>query len=119
MLQFGVSLALSASVLYLLVEPIVNSGEELFTTALSAVYPILDIGLFTLAFAILLVFIKGSIGKAWFFLTSGVILNVVADLLFAFADLHGFYFEGHPFELFWLWGYVAFLLGFHIHRSEL
>jgi len=48
-----------------------------------------------------------------------VILNIVADLLFTYADLQGFYYEGHPLELFWLWGYVAAILGLYIHRREL
>jgi len=119
MLQVGVTVALSVIVSYLLVMPTINSGEDLFTTALSAAYPILDIGLFTVAFASLLIFIKGSIGKAWFLFTLGIILNIVADLSFTYAELQGFYYEGHPFELLWLWGYIAFLLGFHIHKREL
>jgi len=118
-LQLCVTIALSATVSFLLVVPIVNSVEDLFTTTLSAIYPVLDIGLFAVAFATLLIFLKGSIGKAWFLFTCGVTLNVVADLSFAYAELQGFYYEGHPFELFWLWGYVAFLLGFYVHRREL
>jgi len=119
MFQLGVTGALLVAVSFLLVVPIINSGEDLFTTALSAAYPILDIGLFAVAFAVLLIFLEGSIGKAWFFFTLGVILNIAADLLFTYAELQGFYYEGHPFELFWLWGYVAFLLGFYIHKREL
>jgi len=111
--------ALSVAVSYLLLIPILASGEDVFTTALSASYPILDIILFTLAFAMLSIVLEGTVGKAWFFLTVGIILNVVADLFFTFGELQGFYYEGHPFELFWLWGYIAFLLGFYIHWREL
>jgi len=89
------------------------------TIILSTAYPILDIGLFAVAFSILLIFFKGTIGKAWLFLTGGIILNIAADLLFNYAELQGFYYEGHPLELFWLWGYVAFLVGFYIHKREL
>jgi len=98
--------------------PIVASSDNSVTLALDIAYPSLDVMLFFFAFAVLLIFIEGEVGKAWFFLTLGVILNVAADLLFSYAELQGFYYEGHPFELLWLWGYVAFLLGFYIHRKE-
>jgi len=94
------------------------AASELVNVALDVVYPNLDIALFFFAFAILLLFLRGKVGKAWFFLTLGIILNVIADLLFSYAELQGFYYEGHPFELFWLWGYAAFLLGFYIHKKE-
>jgi len=103
---------------YVLLLPITASGDDSVTLALDIAYPSLDIILFFFAFAVLLIFIEGEVGKTWLFLTLGVILNVVADLLFSYAELKGFYYEGHPFELFWLWGYVAFLLGFHIHKKE-
>jgi hypothetical protein len=119
MLQIGFTIGLSAVISYLLLVPISNSGKTPLVTALSAAYPILDIGLFAPAFVILLIFFEGSIGKAWFFLILGIILNIIADLFFTYTALQGFYHEGHPVELFFLWGYVAFLLGFHIHRREL
>jgi len=115
----GVTLVLAVTVSFLLLIPIFTSGEDAFATALAVSYPILDIGLFALAFSILLIFLEGAVGKAWFFLTTGIILNIVADLLFSYAELQGFYFEGHLFELFWLWGYVAFFLGFYVHWREL
>ena len=119
MLDFGVTVGLSATVSGLLVVPIINSSEDILTTTLAAAYPILDIGLFAVAFSILLVFREGAIGKAWMFITLTVILNIVADLLFTYVELQGFYYEGHPLELFWLWGYVAAMLGLYIHRREL
>jgi len=113
-----VSVFLAVAVFYSLVTPIFTSSEDLLATILAVSYPILNIGMFALAFATLLIFLEGTIGKAWFFVTVGIIMNIAADLLFSYAELQGFYYEGHPFELFWLWGYVAFLLGFYIHRRE-
>lgn len=115
----GITVPLAVAVLYLLLIPIFSSGEGVLATVLAVSYPILDIGLFALAFSILLIFLGGSVGKAWFFLTMGIILNVGADLFFSYAELQGFYYEGNPFELFWLWGYIAFILGFYVHWREL
>jgi len=113
-----VSVSLSVAVGYLLLTPILTLEADIYTMVFSAAYPILDIGLFVLTFSIFMIFIEGAIGKAWFFLTLGVAFQIVADLLFTYAELQGFYYEGHLLELFWLWGYVAFLLGFYIHKRE-
>jgi len=114
----GVTTLLTVVVSYSLLAPIFTSGDEAFTTGLAVSYPVFDVGLFSLAFPMLLIFLEGSISKAWFFITLGIILNIAADLFFSYAELQGFNYEGHPFELFWLWGYVAFLLGFSVHRRE-
>jgi len=112
----GVSLSLAVG--YLLLAPILTSEADLPTMVFSAAYPIMDIALFILVFSIFIIFFKGAIGKAWFFITFGVALQIAADLFFNYAELQGFYYEGHPLELFWLWGYVAFLLGLNIHKKE-
>jgi len=114
----GVTVVLAIAVSYLLLIPVSTSGEDAFTTALAVSYPVLDVGLFALAFSLLLIFLEGALSRAWFFITMGIILNIAADLLFSYAELQVFYYEGHPFELLWLWGYVAILLGFYVHRRE-
>jgi hypothetical protein len=118
LIQSCVSFALLAVVAYLMLMPIINSSKDLATTVLLAAYPILDIVLFHLALGILLVFMKGSMGKAWFFLTFGLVLGTIGDLLFTYAQLQNVYYAGHALELFWLWGYASFLLGLYIHRRE-
>jgi hypothetical protein len=119
LLDLGTNVSVSAVVSGVLVVPIMNSSTTPLIAMFSATYPILDIGLFAVAFSILLVFFEGTLGKAWMFITLTVILNIVADLLFSYAELQGFYYRGHPLELFWLWGYVAAILGLYIHRREL
>lgn len=118
-LQFGVAVGLSAVVSYVLVLPMFYSGKDPLTTALSAAFPIFDLGLFTATFAIFLIFFEGALGKAWFFLTVGILMSSAADLLFTYAWMQDFYYRGHPLELFWLWGCVTFLLGIYIHKREL
>jgi hypothetical protein len=113
------NISLSAIVGYSLLTPIMTSRTNFPTMAFSAAYPILDAGLSVPILANFIIFVKGALGKAWFFLTLGIALNIVADLLFGYAELLGFYYEGHPLELFWLWGYVALLIGCYIHRREL
>jgi len=114
-------LSVSAVVLassYLLLMPIFSSGGSSITVALDIAYPVMDLALFALSFLGFLIFFEGKLGEAWLLISLGLILTAVADLLFSYTTLQGIYFEGHPSELVYLWGYLALLLGFHIHRKE-
>lgn len=101
-----------------LVIPIIASSASFITLVVSAAYPGLDLVLFAFSFSILLIFLKGGIGKAWFFLTLSILLATVADLLFSYLELGGFFYRGHPVELLWLWSYITFIVGLRIHREE-
>ncbi|MFQ6073701.1 MAG: hypothetical protein ACE5KC_00640 [Candidatus Bathyarchaeia archaeon] len=98
--------------------PIIASSADFVTLAVSAAYPSIDLVLFALSFSILLIFLQGGIGKAWFFFTLSMLLATVADLLFSYLMLGGFFYRGHPVELLWLWSYVTFMVGLYIHRKE-
>lgn len=104
---------------YLLLMPIFSSGGNSVTLALDVAYPVMDIALFTLSFLGFLIFFEGKLGDAWLLISLGLILNAAADLLFSYTTLQGIYFEGNPSELLYLWGYLALLLGFRVHRKEL
>lgn len=102
----------------ILLIPAIGSSTSLVTLAFSFTYPLLDLVLFAFSFSILLIFLKGGIGKAWFFLTLSILLATIADLLFSYLQLQGLFYVGHPVELLWLWSYLTFLVGLHIHRKE-
>jgi len=103
---------------YLLLMPIFSLRGDSVTLALDVAYPVMDLALFTLSFLGFLIFFEGKLGDAWLLISLGLILTAVADLLFSYTTLQGIYFEGHPSELLYLWGYIALLLGFHVHRRE-
>jgi len=101
---------------YLLLMPIFSSSGNSMALALDVAYPVMDLALFTLSFLGFLTFFERKLGDAWLLISLGLILTAVADLLFSYTTLQGIYFEGHPSELLYLWGYLALLLGFHVHR---
>jgi len=113
-----VVLAVVLASLYLLLTPIFYSGGNSLTLALDIAYPVMDLALFTLSFLGFLMFFEGKLGEAWLLISLGLILTAVADLLFSYTTLQGIYFEGHPSELPYLWGYLALLLGFDVHRRH-
>jgi len=93
------------------------------TTALviGVAYPALDVVLFTEAILGLLIFIEGKIGKAWLLINAGILMNVIADMLFSYTTAIGTYWKvpAHPLELYFHWGYILFILAFYTHVKEL
>jgi len=99
------------------------SQQDFITLGISLAYPGLDLLLFLEAILGLSVFtftkLKGSVGKAWHFMNAAILLNVVADMAFSYTTLNGTYYNGHPIELFYHFGYILFALAFFVHKKEL
>jgi len=100
-----------------------ESQQDLVTLGINLAYPSLDLVLFLIAILGLLVFtftrLKGRIGVAWHFINVAILFNVVADLTFSYTTLTGTYYNGHPQELLFHWGYLFFALAFYVHQREL
>jgi len=114
---------LSAAIFMVLAPPILQAEEDIVTKIVSIAYPALDLILFSEAILGLLIFtmtkLKGRIGVAWLFINAGILMNVIADILFSYTTLQGTYYDGHPLEMFFHWGYILFALGFYTHMKEL
>lgn len=110
----GLALFISVSV----ITPVVKT-EDVITRIVGFLYPILDTALLSMTFLGLLIFLKGSLGKSWAFICSGVLLNAWADVLFSYTELRRTYYAGHPIELLYAVSYLFFLLAFYIHVKEL
>jgi len=116
-------LAIAIAFSFLFIIPAFASEAGTLTRIINAAYPTLDLLLFALSIIGLLVFtttrLKGEIDKVWILLNAGILMNVIADSLFSYTTAHDIYYDGHPLELFFLFGYLSFLLGFYIHTKEL
>jgi len=114
---------LSVTLFIVLAPPILEAEEDVVTKIVSIAYPVLDLMLLSEAILGLLIFtmtkLKGRIGVAWLFINAGILMNVIADILFSYTTLQGTYYDGHPLELFFHWGYILFALGFYTHMKEL
>jgi len=99
------------------------SSVNLTTMLVTITYPLFDLVLFALAMLGLLLFtmtrLKGRVKGAWLLLNAGILMNVFGDLLLSYTNLSGIYFEGHPLELFFHYGYILFSLAFYTHTKEL
>ena len=103
----------------LLVPPIVASSEKEVTALLSVVYLGLDLSLFSLSMHGLFVFAHGKIGLTWAFISVGLFLNAVGDILFSYAVQNNVYYNGHVLELLFHTSYILCILAFYAHTKEL
>jgi len=100
-------------------QPLLVESTDLLSGFLDIAYPILDLVILMPCLLVMLTFSGGSMAKSWLWITFGLALTTLADLLFIHGTLTGWYYSGHPAELPYLWGYVCLGLGFQIQRTEL
>lgn len=74
----------------------------------------LDVGLLLLAIPVLILFMRGSFWRPFLFVTVGLILAFVGDILFTWATLNNLYYDGSYLELFFHWSYLTLAYGFYL-----
>jgi len=102
----------------LLLHPLATSSSPAFVKAFDLAYPFLDAVLMALVMVRLIAFVGASIGKPWLWIFSGLLSYSFADIMFSWGTLAKWYYSGHPIELLWLFGYLAFALGFNRQRKQ-
>jgi hypothetical protein len=95
------------------------AGREALVIAFDLAYPALDLCLLGYALLTLLIFMRGRIAFAWALMSSAVFMSSLADVLFTYTTLQGTYFNGHPLELSFHFGYILYALAFYVHTKEL
>jgi hypothetical protein len=104
---------------YFLVAPALMQETNLTTKTIDVAYPILDFILLMLAITGLIVLAKSRVTKSWMLFNTGMLMTAIGDSLFSYATAHKTYYEGHPLELFFHFGYLLFILAFYIHTKTL
>ncbi len=102
-----------------LIAPVMGTEADLTTTVVDFAYPILGLGLLSIAILGLLIFLKGNLGKSWALINAGILLNTWGYVLFSYTTSQGTYYSGHPIDLLYAVAYVFFLLAFYVHVKEL
>lgn len=109
----------------LMVNAALDATEETGALIVNLAYPALDLVLFLVAILALLVFTttrlrRLNISTAWLLINAGILLNVVADVLFGYASVgKGYSQPGHLLDLLFHWGYILFALAFLTHMRQL
>ena len=102
-----------------LIGPILSTSKDLIILVTDLAYPLLDLILLSAAILGLMIFFKGTIGRSWLLICLALVFDAVADFLFSYTTLQGTYYNGHPLELFYQWGYILYALTFYVHTKEL
>ena len=110
---------LCALLVLFLIGPILSTSKDLPTLAIDLAYPLLDLILLSAAILGFMVFFKGTLRRSWLLICLALAFDAVADLLFSYTTLQGTYYNGHPLELFYHWGYILYTLAFYVHTKEL
>lgn len=89
-------------------------GNSLTGVVVSLAYPLFDVALLVVALPILFLFGRGTFWRPFLFVTVGLILAFLGDILFSWATLNGIYYDGSYLELFFHWSYLAIGYGFYL-----
>lgn len=113
----GLLIVCSSSVV--LLYPLTVESADILTKLFDIGYPLLDTLLIVFAVMMAIAFGSGRFANDWLWITLALILQGAADIAFSYGTLTGWYYSGHPIELFYLYGYLALGLGFAHQRKSL
>lgn len=94
-----------------------HSVAQVPVVALDALYPILDGVSLTISFIMFSFFRSRFISPPWRWFALGTLLIGIAHFLNGLGTTEGWYTYPQPLDLFYLWGYVSFGLGFSIQTK--
>jgi hypothetical protein len=117
-LSLAATFTLTIFVAFALFIPVLEAGDDPFTTALNITYPMLDLSLFSVAHLGLLVFWKGKLGKPWLLINAAIAVNTFADIIFSYATVQGVYYSGHMIDVLFQIAYLLFMVAFYVHAKE-
>jgi hypothetical protein len=75
-------------------------------------YPLLDVLVFLLLLPLVFAFRKGIFEAPYALLALGAFLVALGDLVFTYVNLEIGYYDGHPLDLLWFTGCIAYAYGF-------
>jgi hypothetical protein len=91
-----------------------SMGSDFVSVVIGLSYPLLDVALLAIALPILFLYGRGTFWRPFLFITVGLILSFVGDILFGWASLNGVYYDGSYLELFFHWSYLVLIYGFYL-----
>jgi len=114
---FAIALAFSFLIPSLLASYDDMQGEDIFPTSIALAYPILSSVQLIPAIVGVMYLIKKPSNFSWMLILFGFILYNIADTYFLFAELDGSYYDGHPVDLIFVYGFIFFIFAFYHHSK--
>ncbi|TRZ70629.1 MAG: GHKL domain-containing protein [Nitrosopumilaceae archaeon] len=90
-----------------------EGGLDIVSKSIALAYPILSS--FQLAPAIIgIMFLtKKEVNYSWMLLLFGFLIFIVSDTFYLFSTLNGSYYDGHPVDLMYLYGFILLIFSLH------
>jgi len=113
LIAITVSAISTAFITIFLVLPVISSSSDIVEEVVGLAYPFMDIGLLFSSIMGFLLFRGGKIARAWYWMALGATLTALADILFSYTTSVNIYYDGHPLEVMYAYGYIAFGLALY------
>lgn len=97
--------------------PSIVALESPLETIITALYPLLDIVILLLLLPLFFAFSNGVFRVPYAMLALGAFLVAMGDLVFTYVNLMIGYYDGHPIDLLWFTGCIAYGYGFWRQHS--
>ncbi|MEM4245897.1 MAG: hypothetical protein QW390_01220 [Candidatus Bathyarchaeia archaeon] len=121
--RFGAGLAVSTALVLIiiatLIAPVMEPSSDPLARAFDLLYPLLDAAIIFIIIVAVFTFRGGRIGRAWYLLAASLFMDAAADVMFGHAAATGAYYEGHPLDLLYDYGYILFTLAMYEHQRAL
>ena len=92
-------------------------GEEVFATSIALTYPILASIQLIPAIIGILYLSKKNLNFFWLLILFGFIIYNISDTFFLFSVIDDSYYDGHPTDLMYTYGYVMFIFAIHVRMK--
>jgi hypothetical protein len=118
-IAISISAVVTGLIAVFLIIPVDSISPDLMTSIVGLAYPILSLGLLFTSIVGILMFRGGAMSRGWRWLALGSILFAIADIGFSYFTATGSWYDGHPFELLFDYGYVCFGLSLYSQLKDI
>ena len=116
-------LATTLSILFLIPSALatydLSAEDSLLEIGVALAYPIADTLLLIPALIGFFFLFKGERNYFWSLILVGILSMIIADTFFLLLTIDDTYFDGHPVDLFWLYGYILFAFALHHNKKQI
>jgi len=90
-----------------------EEGLDPISKSIALAYPILSSFQLTPAIVGIMFLAKKGVSYSWMLLLFGFLIFVLSDTFYLFSELDGSYYDGHPVDLMYLYGFILLIFSLH------
>lgn len=90
-----------------------EGGIDIVSKSIALAYPILSSFQLSPAIIGIMFLAKKGANYSWMLLLFGFLIFIVSDTFYLFSELDGSYYDGHPVDLMYLYGFILLIFSLH------